>query len=148
MKLFFRQQRSNFNAKKLANLQHQCFEAPQSQYSESDMVSFIKNPTITILATSESLVIFQLAADQAEIISIGVIPQKRRQRLGSSLIDRLTSHCLLRQIKAIHLEVEETNIAALSFYNKCNFIKTGVRKNYYKNSSNLRSHAVLMKKSL
>lgn len=73
----------------------------------------------------------QLAADEAEILSIGVSPDWQRVGLATGLLEGLTRAARRGDAKRIFLEVAEDNIAGLALYRKLGFTEAGRRKRYY-----------------
>ena len=62
-----------------------------------------------------------------DIISIGVVKKLQKKNFGKKLVEYLKS----LNFKNIYVEVSENNKNALMFYQRLNFIKIGLRKNYY-----------------
>ena len=75
--------------------------------------------------------------DITHVMKINVLPEYRRNRIGSALlIESLKKlRSLKSDVKHVTLEVRESNSAAIELYNKFGFRKTGSRRNYYKNPS-------------
>lgn len=71
--------------------------------------------------------------NQGHIISIAVDKNYRRQGAGTELLVKAISILSLLPIDAIYLEVKETNVAAVEFYERFNFIKDRVVPGYYEN---------------
>ena len=63
-----------------------------------------------------------------DIISIGVIKKFQKKNYGKQLVEYLK----YLNFKNIYVEVSANNINALMFYQRLNFRKIGLRKNYYK----------------
>lgn len=82
--------------------------------------------------------------DMADITNIAVIPEYRREGLGSRVLDLLNDIAKEHNMTALTLEVRESNVSAIVLYEKHGFERNGLRKNYYKNKEN----AVLMIKKL
>ena len=78
-----------------------------------------------------AFVIGQLAADEAEILSIGVSPNWQRAGLGTGLFEGLTRAARRGDAKRIFLEVADDNAPALALYRKLGFVENGRRKRYY-----------------
>jgi ribosomal-protein-alanine N-acetyltransferase len=76
-------------------------------------------------------VIGQLAADEAEILSIGVAPNWQRAGVASGLLQGLSRAARRGDAKRIFLDVAEDNEAALALYRKLGFLEAGRRKSYY-----------------
>ncbi|MHA1573017.1 MAG: ribosomal protein S18-alanine N-acetyltransferase [Alphaproteobacteria bacterium] len=76
-------------------------------------------------------IIGQLAADEAEILSIGVAPEWQRLGLARTMIEGLARAATRAEAKRIYLEVAEDNAAATALYENLGFAEVGRRKGYY-----------------
>ena len=74
----------------------------------------------------------QLAADEGEIISIGVAPEWQKMGIGGRMMEGLTRALERAEVKRLFLEVAADNDAAMALYLKRGFAATGLRKGYYK----------------
>lgn len=83
------------------------------------------------------------AADEAEITSVAVDENYRRRGIGDRLMTAFLER-LPEYTESIFLEVRESNIPAVSLYEKHGFSSVGIRKNFY---SDPVENAVLMKKN-
>ena len=81
------------------------------------------------------LVVVRVAADEAEILTIGVDPAQRRQGLGAALIAAARTEASGRGAVRLHLEVAEDNFAARKFYADLGFAPVGRRAGYYARGS-------------
>ena len=88
--------------------------------------------------------------DEAEIISIGVIPEQQSRGVGSRLIARFAASIRKRNVQAIFLEVAVDNIAAQALYRKYGFEHVGIRRAYYDRKDRMRRKvdACVMQKRL
>ena len=73
-----------------------------------------------------------------DIISIGVRKNFQKKTYGKQLMEYLK----YLNFKNIYVEVSANNINALMFYQRLNFSKIGLRKNYYKKE---KSDGILLK---
>tara|TARA_Y100000589_G_C27131275_1_gene620687 strand:- start:600 stop:1019 length:420 start_codon:yes stop_codon:yes gene_type:complete len=73
-----------------------------------------------------------------DIISIGIIKKFQKMGYGRNLVEYLK----YLNFKNIYVEVSSNNKNAINFYQKLNFVKIGLRKNYYKK---LNSNAILLR---
>ena len=73
-----------------------------------------------------------------DIISIGVRKKFQKKTYGKQLVEYLK----YLNFKNIYVEVSANNINALMFYQRLNFRKIGLRKNYYKKE---KSDGILLK---
>jgi len=72
---------------------------------------------------------------ECEIISLGVLPRRWREGIGSALLDSVCSEGYVRGAERIVLEVAVDNSAALSLYTGRGFVPVGHRPNYYRQTS-------------
>lgn len=70
--------------------------------------------------------------DEAEILRVAVIPEKRRQHIASDLIEDMLDHGDYEGYSSVFLEVRESNTAARALYEKSGFGVIGKRVDYYK----------------
>lgn len=93
---------------------------------------------------------FALALDlreECEILSLGVLPERRREGIGSTLLDSVCSEGRVRGAECIVLEVAVDNCAALSLYAGRGFVPIGHRGNYYRQASR-RGDALVLRRAL
>ena len=75
----------------------------------------------------KGVIVYDLIYDRIEIEYIIVHEECRKQGIGSKLLNELEKN----NIKNITLEVRESNITAIEFYQKNGYRIEAVRKNYY-----------------
>ncbi|NIJ42190.1 ribosomal-protein-alanine N-acetyltransferase [Parvibaculum indicum] len=76
-------------------------------------------------------VLVRFGGGEAEIITIAVDPDYRRQGLGRALMNRAGAEALARGAEAVFLEVAEDNVAAIALYERLGFAAVGRRPAYY-----------------
>ncbi len=74
-----------------------------------------------------------IVADEAHLTNIAVSPAHRRQGIGSMLMDHLVSKAQFEKTRAMFLEVRSSNVGAVSFYARYDFVELYRRRNYYRN---------------
>jgi tRNA threonylcarbamoyl adenosine modification protein YeaZ len=105
-------------------------------------LSFAKGWSEHSLAAAQSLVVelsgtlygfvqFQWVAGEAEINSICVSPNYRRQHFGMDLMQGLLDQLRVMKTQKVFLEVAAENRAALELYKHFGFKRSGVRTAYY-----------------
>ena len=82
--------------------------------------------------------------DEAEILSIGVTPERQRQGVGKRLLQRFFDYGASRNMAKALLEAADDNVAALELYHDFGFAEFGRRKDYYK-QGNQKIDAIMMK---
>jgi [ribosomal protein S18]-alanine N-acetyltransferase len=91
------------------------------------------------------LAVLQIAADEAEILSIAVAKETRRRGLGSAMMAACIESCAPRSVSTIYLEVAEGNGAALALYGKMGFSIVSRRPDYYQGGRSAPEAALVMR---
>lgn len=107
-------------------------------WDEQAIASLLEHPAATSLVAVAGepkaivgFIIGQLAADEAEIISVASAPDWQRFGLGRMLVEGLVRAARRGEAKRLFLEVAEDNEAALALYRSLGFSEVGRRKRYY-----------------
>ena len=77
------------------------------------------------------LLLARSAADEAEVLTIAVAPDLRRQGIAGGMMRRLVGALRRRGVEALYLEVAEGNLPAQRLYESLGFRQVGRRKRYY-----------------
>jgi [ribosomal protein S18]-alanine N-acetyltransferase len=77
-------------------------------------------------------VIAQIAADEAEILSIGVAPEWQRRGVARQMLEGLARAARRAEAKRLFLEVAADNSAAMKLYKGLGFAAVGRRKDYFR----------------
>ena len=77
------------------------------------------------------MAIARVASDEAELLTLAVLPACRRQGLAAGLLDTVMRHAAAAGANRMFLEVAETNIAASALYRRAGFAVVGRRPRYY-----------------
>ena len=75
--------------------------------------------------------ISRTAADEAEIISIGVGPAARRSGVGAALLADSMNRARAAGAAALFVDVAADNAGALALYRRAGFVQVGRRPGYY-----------------
>lgn len=107
-------------------------------WDEAAIANLLEHPASTSLVAVAGepkqiagFVIGQLAADESEILSIGVAPDWQHAGLGKMLVQGLVRASKRGEAKRLFLEVAEDNVAAQALYKSLGFAEAGRRKRYY-----------------
>jgi ribosomal-protein-alanine N-acetyltransferase len=87
----------------------------------------------------------RIVTEQAEILNLAVDPNSRHAGMANALLDHAFAEFRHRRITSVFLEVRQSNLTALRFYEKHEFVRTGERKDYYREPN---EGAVLMIRKL
>lgn len=88
-------------------------------------------------------VVVRHAADEAEILSLGVVPEYRRRGLARALVLAAAQYVHRAGAQALFLEVEDTNIGARALYARLGFAEAGRRPAYYRTCDSVADALVL-----
>lgn len=80
-------------------------------------------------------VICRMAADECELLSIGVVPADRRNGVGRELLGVALARASLARAASLYLEVAEDNPAARALYAAAGFEPVSRRPDYYRCSA-------------
>ena len=125
---------------KLADLHKKCF--PNRPWSADDFRD-LKQSGCEIIMSENGFIVYRVAVDEAEIITIGVAPDFRRSGIASAMIGIIEKNLKSQGVKKIFLEVASNNIAAQKLYENMGFWTVGLRPKYYDGVD-----AILMSKDL
>lgn len=80
-------------------------------------------------------VLSRVAADEAEILTLAVMPEAQGRGHGAVLLIMAMTGALARGARSMFLEVSTTNIPALRLYTTSGFAEVGRRPRYYADGS-------------
>jgi len=78
-----------------------------------------------------AFVMWQIAGDECELLSIAVNAAERGKGYAKALMEHSHAELAKQGVKTFFLEVRENNAAAISLYEKLGYEKIAERKKYY-----------------
>jgi len=69
--------------------------------------------------------------DEAHITNVATLPEYRRQKIATKLLESLEQHLASQGVDSLTLEVRVSNQEAQDLYRQRKFSAIGLRKNYY-----------------
>ena len=75
--------------------------------------------------------ILRSAAEEAEVLSLGVVPRARGRGVGAALLNAALERLPRRRARALFLEVDGGNTPALALYRRFGFAEVARRRSYY-----------------
>lgn len=90
----------------------------------------------------------RVAADEAELLTVGVIADRRCRGVGSALLRAALDHVAAAGARRVYLEVEETNQPALALYRRVGFEAAGRRPGYYADRCGARRDALVLRRTI
>lgn len=88
------------------------------------------------------------AADERELLTIGVLPDHRRSGIGRLLVEAIIAEAGSRGAARLFLEVAEDNTAAQRLYRALGFFTVGRRPAYYRRRSGSAIAALTLRRNL
>lgn len=86
-----------------------------------------------------------LLGEDAEILTVGVVPFRRREGIANLLLDSLESHGAVNGVTTVFLEVRVDNAGAIALYEQRGYEQVGTRRGYYEHG---RVDAAVMRRTL
>lgn len=123
----------------LVRLEQQSFG--DRSWGEKSLEGSFATPGVAVLfggKTKETPLGFAIWRDinsEAELLSIGVLPQARKEALGAALLGAVIAEAAQRGAQKLFLEVDAGNNAARALYRKRGFEEIGRRRAYYRDGS-------------
>ena len=104
----------------------------QAAWSETDFLRLLDGEGVFgLLAPAVGFALVQAAADEAELLTIVVAPERRVRGDARALLTAALREAEARGAAQMHLEVAVDNAAALRLYQAAGFAQAGVRRSYY-----------------
>jgi [ribosomal protein S18]-alanine N-acetyltransferase len=129
-----------------------CFAYP---WQEADFEQLFVAPETfadgAIAAGEEQLagfILSRVAADEAEILTIAVAPEWRRQGIATRLLRPHLYELTTNRVSRLFLEVDVENTAARALYANFGFEQVGERKAYYRTEGSGLAAALVMRRDL
>ncbi len=139
-------------ASEFARIHAAQFPKPWNEASIAGMLSHPGSVAMMAMAGQPrrigAFVLAQVAADEAEILTIAVEAAWQRQGVGAKLIDGVKRAAAKAGAKSLFLEVASSNAAARALYAKCGFAAAGERKGYYSHPNGGTEDALILRATL
>ena len=140
------EQASLSDAERMAIVHARCFDR---SWKEAEFTSLLSLPgSVGFVARQDGetvgMALIRCAADEAELLTIGVDPACRQAGCGRALLERVEAMAAYRNGRRIFLEVSIGNAAAIALYNRAGYLEIARRTAYYRDGSD----AVVMEKTL
>ncbi len=94
------------------------------------------------------VILCRVAADEVEVLTVGVVPAARRHGVGEALITAALAVARARGAARAFLEVAVDNDPAIALYDRLGFRPSGKRLYYYDRGEAGRAHALVMRLDL
>jgi len=112
----------------IANMHAECFNPA---WSETEIATLLALPTTRLWLSDVGFLLCSCVLDEMEILTIGVLPEYRRQGEAKKLLHQMCDEAKTDGIRTIFLDVSVQNTPAYHLYTKLGFIETHRRSGYY-----------------
>lgn len=132
------------HAELLAGIHRVCFAEPWGAVSMAEVLALAGAEGLiavdggSLVPAAEppgpaGLVLWRRIFDEAEILTIAVLPPWRRRGMGARLLDAAMDAARAGGAASMFLEAAADNTAALALYASRKFVQVGLRRGYYGN---------------
>jgi ribosomal-protein-alanine N-acetyltransferase len=121
------------DAARLAGVHAACFEKNWSVAAFQDLMGSAHVHALVLRdeAKDVGFCLVRVVVDEAEILTIGVLPEHRRGGAGSRLLAIAEAHARKAGAARLFLEVSAENGAARGLYSRAGYSEIGQRRGYY-----------------
>ena len=117
-----------------------CFDKPWNLTMFRDILSL---PTTYGLWCEGGLLLTSYVCDEAEILTLCVLPEYRRKGMAGTLLESVIEYLKTQKVRKMFLEVAADNQPAIGLYKKYGFTQMGLRKGYYEGKDALTMQRLL-----
>ncbi|MCP5072055.1 MAG: GNAT family N-acetyltransferase [Rhodobacteraceae bacterium] len=132
---------------RLAEIHAACFGVPRP-WSQAEFADLLTLPDIFLCEAKSGFAVGRIAASEAELLTLAVLPEAQRKGIGSALLADFETTAKQRGAEDLFLEVAADNYAAIYVYEAAGFVICGKRKDYYQSPKGPKISAVIYKKQI
>lgn len=118
-------------ADELARIHAASFRNPRP-WTAAEFTAVLASPLCYLVDEPGGFALGQVVADEAELLTIAVLPEARRQGLGRRLLAGFLAEAEARGAVRAFLEVHAENESAIALYRTAGFRPAGRRPGYYR----------------
>ena len=130
-----------------SSIHRRCFgEMGERGWTRQDFAGLLAAPGVAgWLLDDSGVALCRLTADEAELLTIAVLPEHRRVGAGRRLLEAATLWATDAGARTLFLEVGTDNPAARALYDRAGFRVVGGRRGYYARGNAPAADAVIMR---
>jgi len=111
---------------------HQAAFPPAEHWDAAAIIATLAMPGVLgLVAPDGGMALARVAADEAELLTLAVVPHARRRGLGGTLLRAAMRQSAISGAQRMFLEVKDGNAAALALYTRAGFAVIASRRQYY-----------------
>jgi len=131
----------------MADLHKRCFASPRP-WNTAEFRDMLATRGIFACTRPGGFLIARQTGPEAELLTLAVSPDQRRQGLGRALMAAFETAVRENGGAQIFLEVAESNLGAIALYRSEGYGDAGYRKDYYDGSNGQKIAALVLTKDL
>lgn len=117
-------------------------------WSAAEFTSLLSSPLVFAITLQDGFALGRVVADEAELLTIAVMPTVQRAGTGRRLLDDYEVQAHARAAETSFLEVAEDNVAAVSLYRSVGYETRTMRQGYYSRGNGKLVNALIMFRKL
>ncbi|MEM9431478.1 MAG: GNAT family N-acetyltransferase [Pseudomonadota bacterium] len=133
---------------RLAALHARSFSVTPRPWTAAEFADMLGLPGHRLAFDDPAFALWRQVGPEAELLTLAVPPEMRRQGRGARLLRRLEEAAEAAGAESLLLEVAETNLPARALYEKAGYRPAGWRKDYYRAPCGPRIAALVLQKAL
>jgi ribosomal-protein-alanine N-acetyltransferase len=131
----------------LAELHAHCFETPRP-WSAAEFTDLLSQKHVFLVEQTQGFALGRAVAGEAELLTLAVHPEDRRQGHGLALLKRYEAAARATSAVESFLEVSEVNLGAIRLYRDFGYSDSGRRTRYYRSADGVYLDALVLRRSL
>jgi len=129
---------------RMAEIARACWPDSTDRWTPAMIETLLASGTAFAVCRPDGFALLQVSGEEAELLSLDVLPQARRHGLGSDILREALQQAQARGAREVYLEVDTENEAARALYDRAGFVTRGQRKRYYRKPDGTWGDALVM----
>ncbi|MCV6596292.1 MAG: GNAT family N-acetyltransferase [Mangrovicoccus sp.] len=131
----------------MAALHGRCFTMPRP-WSAAEFAALCSDAAVLSALSPAGFALGRAVAGEAELLTLAVAPEARRQGAGRALLAEYESQARAHGAAESFLEVAVDNDGAIALYRRAGYVEAGQRRGYFRGPDGARVDALVMRRSL